>query len=177
MTLLDLIIYTLLYTVHVYIWISLFLIASQETVKKKSHSKFQFIWSYIVILFSEMTVELLILNFDSVPGCCCFCWPQESMRLWRRLGKSVMLKIWSTAVTHTAASLQRPHRIYWLLCVCVWGGAIWGPPTLTLLPFVRVASLDFFFFTSLFCQSQSLSPAFAHRFLSLSLSFQSLSLY
>lgn len=42
------------------------------------------------------------------------------MRLWRRLGKSVMLKIWSTAVTHRAAS----HRPYWLIwaCVCCGGG-------------------------------------------------------
>lgn len=99
------------------------------------------------------TVESLVLNFSCVSVasccCCCCCQPQKSMRLWRRLGKSVMLKIWSTAVTHTAASPPQPHRPYWLIWVCVWGRgglpAILGPLTLTLLPFGWMASLDTFF--------------------------------
>lgn len=71
------------------------------------------------------TVKLLVLNFSSVSAVLyCCCQPQKSMSLWRRLGKSVMLKIWSTAVTHTAASPPQPHRSYWLIWVCVWGG--WG---------------------------------------------------
>lgn len=72
-----------------------------------------------------------------------------------------MLKLWSTAVTHTAASPPQPHRLYWLIWVCVWEGgalaAILGPLTLTLLPFGWIASLDTFLLSSLFFQLQSLS--------------------
>lgn len=82
------------------------------------------------------TVGLFMLSISSVSTvsacccscccscccCCCCCQPRKSMRLWRRLGKSVMLKIWSTAVTHTAASQPQPHWPYWLILLCVWDG-------------------------------------------------------
>lgn len=74
------------------------------------------------------------------------CRPEKSIRLWRRLGKSVMLKIWSTAVTHRAPSRPQSHRsLLTNVGVCLRGAgeraSILGPLTLTLLPSSVTTSL------------------------------------
>lgn len=90
--------------------------------------------------------SLLVLNSSRVSAVFDCCHPEKSMGLWRRLGKSVMLKIWSTAVTHRAPSPPQSHRS--LLTnpgVCLRGAgeqaSILGPLTLTLLPFSVTTSL------------------------------------
>lgn len=90
--------------------------------------------------------SLLVLNSSSVRAVFYCRNLEKSMRLWRRLGKSVMLKIWSTAVTHRVPSPPQSHRS--LLTnqgVCLRGAgeqaSILGPLTLTLLPFSVTTSL------------------------------------
>lgn len=90
--------------------------------------------------------SLLVLNSSRISALFYCHHPEKSMRLWRRLGKSVMLKIWSTAVTHRAPSPPQSHRsLLTNLGVCLRGAgeqaSILGPLTLTLLPFNVTTSL------------------------------------
>lgn len=89
---------------------------------------------------------LLVLNSGRVSAVFYRLHLEKSMRLWRRLGKSVMLKIWSTAVTHRAPSPPQSHRTLLTNLGMRLRGAgeqasILGPLTLTLLPFSVTTSL------------------------------------
>lgn len=106
----------------------------QNLVKKKERKERGSSFLFLSLRSCEPNAFLYFLALH-----CCFyipaelgavfycCQPEKSMRLWRRLGKSVMLKIWSTAVTHRAPSPPQSHRsLLTNLGVCLRGAGKTG---------------------------------------------------